>query len=264
MGNHVNGLGLVALALAACSSDSEMQRWETTFPESACTLEEPFQVLDENNKNLPVGECSVTAKAWKSERSDGSEQAGAAAIEVRCAGGIVLSLKVPTDNGHASSPQGDAVVVVEAGAIDGPIAPKTLQIGFRRDGSGELRSVRGDIESSQPRYWPGESPSEGKLEFLANLRDVFVTTEDGKTVRLLGGIEVNAESKSAGSGGGGGGGGGDGSGEDCSKAWTCAEDGQATPLCGAACTYTGSQRTETCAVLGGFGEKAKSCCSVCR
>ena len=66
--------------------------------------------------------------------------------------------------------------------------------------------------------------------------------------------------------GGGGTGGGAGSGGDCSGAWTCAYDGQASPMCQAACAYSGQQRTFTCQqVVNLVGASlASSCCSVCR
>ena len=59
---------------------------------------------------------------------------------------------------------------------------------------------------------------------------------------------------------GGGGGGG-----NCSGSWTCAYDGQATPLCQSACLRSGSEREQTCQVLACFMESGDSgeCCSVC-
>jgi hypothetical protein len=55
-------------------------------------------------------------------------------------------------------------------------------------------------------------------------------------------------------------------GAQCDGAWTCAYDGQATPMCGAACNYSGSQRSQTCAVLASMVESgnAGQCCTVCR
>lgn len=57
-----------------------------------------------------------------------------------------------------------------------------------------------------------------------------------------------------------------GGGGDCSKAWTCTNDGQATPMCKAACNYSGSQRTQTCEVLASMLESgnAGECCAVCK
>ncbi|HUQ03799.1 MAG TPA: hypothetical protein VM261_14980 [Kofleriaceae bacterium] len=59
---------------------------------------------------------------------------------------------------------------------------------------------------------------------------------------------------------GGGGGGG-----NCASSWTCEYDGQATPMCQAACIRTGSEREQTCRVLACFMESGDSgeCCSVC-
>ena len=56
------------------------------------------------------------------------------------------------------------------------------------------------------------------------------------------------------------------SGSSCSKAWTCAYDGQATPMCSWACTKTGSERSQTCAVLASMLDNgnAGQCCSVCK
>jgi|tagenome__1003787_1003787.scaffolds.fasta_scaffold20584665_1 hypothetical protein len=61
-------------------------------------------------------------------------------------------------------------------------------------------------------------------------------------------------------------GGSGGSGLNCNQAWTCAYDGQATPMCGAACNYTGTQRSQTCQVLASMvtSGNAGECCSVCR
>jgi hypothetical protein len=55
-------------------------------------------------------------------------------------------------------------------------------------------------------------------------------------------------------------------GSSCSNAWTCNYDGQATPMCLAACNYTGSQRTQTCQVLASMvtSGNAGECCTVCR
>ena len=57
-----------------------------------------------------------------------------------------------------------------------------------------------------------------------------------------------------------------GGGGDCNNAWTCAYDGQASPLCMAACTYTGTQRTQTCQVLASYmtSGNAGECCTACR
>ncbi|MFZ5443166.1 MAG: hypothetical protein ACOZQL_24370 [Myxococcota bacterium] len=66
--------------------------------------------------------------------------------------------------------------------------------------------------------------------------------------------------------GSGGSGGGSGGGLDCGGAWTCTYDGQASPMCQAACAYSGQQRTFTCqqvvALVG--SSLASSCCTVCR
>lgn len=68
------------------------------------------------------------------------------------------------------------------------------------------------------------------------------------------------------SAGGGNAGGGGGTTSDCNNAWTCATDGQATPMCQAACAYSGSQRTFTCGQLVTLvgSSTASSCCTVCR
>lgn len=48
--------------------------------------------------------------------------------------------------------------------------------------------------------------------------------------------------------------------------WTCAYDGQATPMCQWACSHSGSERQQTCQVLAGMVESgnAGECCTVCR
>jgi len=53
---------------------------------------------------------------------------------------------------------------------------------------------------------------------------------------------------------------------ECSTAWTCAYDGQATPMCEWACVHEGSERAETCSVLASMLESGDpgECCSVCR
>lgn len=72
-----------------------------------------------------------------------------------------------------------------------------------------------------------------------------------------------------GSGSGGGDNGGGSSGLSCeTEAWTCANDGQATPTCQWACTFPdgSSERKKTCAVLESMltdGNPGK-CCAVCR
>lgn len=52
----------------------------------------------------------------------------------------------------------------------------------------------------------------------------------------------------------------------CSDVWTCAYDGQATPMCQWACAHTGSERAETCAVLASMLESGDptACCTSCR
>lgn len=62
-----------------------------------------------------------------------------------------------------------------------------------------------------------------------------------------------------------GAGGGGGSGGTCEASWTCGYDGQATPMCQAACIRSGSEREQTCRVLACFMESGDSgeCCSVC-
>lgn len=66
--------------------------------------------------------------------------------------------------------------------------------------------------------------------------------------------------------GGGGTGGGSGSGGDCNAAWSCTADGQAGPMCQAACAYSGQQRSFTCQQLVNLvgSALASSCCAVCR
>ncbi len=58
-----------------------------------------------------------------------------------------------------------------------------------------------------------------------------------------------------------------GTGNECdpATAWTCAYDGQATPMCQSACNYTGEARAQQCAVLESFLESgdASECCPVC-
>lgn len=50
--------------------------------------------------------------------------------------------------------------------------------------------------------------------------------------------------------------------KDCSKAWTCPNDGQATPMCQAACNYEGDARRQTCAVLKSMLDSSgMRCCS---
>lgn len=63
----------------------------------------------------------------------------------------------------------------------------------------------------------------------------------------------------------GAGGGGD-NGGTCSNTWTCAYDGQATPMCSWACTRTGTERTQSCQVLASYmtSGNAGECCTVCR
>ena len=70
----------------------------------------------------------------------------------------------------------------------------------------------------------------------------------------------------SGSAGGVSGDSGAGGAEDCSQAWTCTYDGQATTMCEAACAYRGTQREQTCAILGGYVEASvvQRCCTVCR
>jgi hypothetical protein len=68
------------------------------------------------------------------------------------------------------------------------------------------------------------------------------------------------DDNSTGSGGGGS--------SDCSSAWTCPNDGQATPTCEWACTHPSgsSERAQTCKVLASMLESGNpgTCCSVCR
>jgi len=68
--------------------------------------------------------------------------------------------------------------------------------------------------------------------------------------------------------GGYSGGGDDGtsSSSDCGESvWTCEYDGQATPMCQWACTYSGSERSQTCEVLASMLESGdpSECCTVC-
>lgn len=60
--------------------------------------------------------------------------------------------------------------------------------------------------------------------------------------------------------------GGGGGATDCNNVWTCAYDGQATPLCMAACSYSGTQRMQTCQVLASYmtSGNAGECCTSCR
>ena len=63
------------------------------------------------------------------------------------------------------------------------------------------------------------------------------------------------------SGGPGGAGGG---GTHCgSNVWTCSYDDQVTPICQAACAYSGSERQQTCSILDEFGSHNRQCCTVC-
>jgi hypothetical protein len=63
-----------------------------------------------------------------------------------------------------------------------------------------------------------------------------------------------------------GAGGGGSSGGTCSNTWTCAYDGQATPMCSWACAQTGTERTQSCQVLASYmtSGNAGECCTVCR
>lgn len=71
-------------------------------------------------------------------------------------------------------------------------------------------------------------------------------------------------------GGGPPGGGGSSSGGSSSRCgagdvWTCSYDGQATTTCQYACSLSGSQRSQTCQVLGQMMDKSPgSCCKVCK
>lgn len=62
---------------------------------------------------------------------------------------------------------------------------------------------------------------------------------------------------------GGTGTGGGGGGSQCGTAWSCAYDGQASPMCQAACAYSGQQRSFTCTQLVTLvgASTASSCCS---
>jgi len=57
-----------------------------------------------------------------------------------------------------------------------------------------------------------------------------------------------------------------GSSTTCNSAWKCTYDGQATPVCRAACNYSGTQRTQTCSVLKSMisSSSVSSCCPMCR
>ena len=57
-----------------------------------------------------------------------------------------------------------------------------------------------------------------------------------------------------------GGTGGGGSTTDCSGAWTCPYDGQASPMCQWACVRTGSERAQTCQVLASMVANPADCC----
>jgi hypothetical protein len=105
---------------------------------------------------------------------------------------------------------------------------------------------------------------------LTELVDAKLKTADGKTFTANGRFSVSGRGVKQSTGGTSSGGtssGGtssSGGSSNCSKAWTCANDGQVTPLCNAACAYTGTQRTQTCGVLAGYGASVKKCCSVCK
>lgn len=212
------------------------------------------------------------AQAFASRFGSTGDESGAIGVSITSREGMKLTFQFFTKQATPTEFSLDSVktvFVTEVGTWSNHVEKDTMEMSFvASNGGSELDDVNGQLTLEGAVATFGSSSATMAVD--AKLVDAKLKTADGKTFTANGRFSVSGRGVKQSTGGTSSGGtssGGtssSGGSSNCSKAWTCANDGQVTPLCNAACAYTGTQRTQTCGVLAGYGASVKKCCSVCK
>lgn len=181
-----------------------------------------------------------------------------------------LQLRIPVDTVAPRTFSVRAGGTDESDANRSPTDSEASVMYVTSDGV-EASSATGQLIIQTHRITRAATARDGTATLNGQFSNVQFSMPDGRKFIANGGFaasgsSVPASSSSGGTSSGGTSSGGTSSGgtsSSCSKAWTCANDGQATPMCQAACVYTGTQRQQTCQLLLKMTSQGAKCCTAC-
>ncbi len=264
----------------ACSSS------EPTSPESWTHDFDGAEVQLTSSPTITSSTGGVGSQAWKTAVLTRYAEGKSSAIEIKLdgPGGMRLVVEI-FGTGEAArfngiAPGTNRALKRRSTIASSPGKSGDVSIGFRTDDKYEAASLSGAVRLEELKSEHDASTNQGTMSGSLVFEDVKVTTSllyssssaappaEGSSEPIytisgklsLTGKDVPAPPAPAGGSPTGGSG-------DCATAWTCPNDGQATPMCKSACGYPkgSTQRSDTCKVLVSMlssGNPSK-CCPLC-